>query len=274
MKTNRFPAKRKEPELPVLEDFSPESTARSVRGAILQHPTVVWPMVAGGIGFAALLSPWLVAGFVQALVIVSSVAVGFGVLSLAHGFGFRREVMAKRYLEQYNDRLREHAGEMARYLEHEFTELEFPRGAEQIEQLQKRVDVLERALGEKFDTDGTTYQQYLGAADALYVKTLNCLKDAVTQLRTNQAYTPEEIRSDGDESEKASIERRRELYEEGDKRFDALIASVEKAITGLAELAQEVASVSSGGAHTHEEFVEKIRALASSAGFLMDERHI
>ena len=246
-------------------DFSKEAVSKAVLRAAAENPLVTLPTAIGGAGLAAsLLLGWPI--WLAAPLLVGPA------LFIINYFG-RRDVLAANFLQQLNAATRDQSKRMAGYLQGEFTELKFDRGTKQIEMLQKNLATIKTLRGEKFDKGDMSYESFLGPAEILVAQTLNVLKDAAAQLRANQTYdqTYDRKASKG-KSGNGSVDRRRELYEEGTKHFDELIESAESAITGLAELAHDVAKIGSGG--DHAEYIKRVKDVASRAGLYVDEKRI
>ena len=109
----------------------------------------------------------------------------------------------------------------------------------------------------------------MGPAEVLYIQTLNLLKDAAIQLRANQTFD----KNYDTNTEHGAATKRRELHEGGMQRSNALMESVESAITGLAELAHDVARIGSES-HTHEDYIQRVREVASRANLYEDQKRI
>ena len=260
--------KKKITALPSIGEFSREAAESAAMIAALQRPLPLVLVVAGALGITA-----------GALFLgVPAMLFGGGVLVsglLGTGISYlRRDALVIAFLEQYNAALHNRAEEMAEYLHGEFKEMGIERGMKQIERLKRHREALKEVLGEKFDPSDVSYAQFLGTAEELFVQTLNCLKDAATQRHANDAIDIKDLRKSIKERPDQSIARRIELYEKGEARFEALLNSVEIAITGLSELIQEVASIGDDGAQAHKNFIARVKELSSRAGLYMDERRI
>ena len=247
-------------------DFSKEAISKAVRKVAWENPIVTYTGAAGTIGvFSALMlsTSWLLA---------LPLLVAAGAFSL--NYFVRRDTIAASYLLNYSLASRKQAEILAAYLHKEFAELDYARGAQQIEMLQRHLATIAHALEERFDVNDISYQQFLGPAEVLYMQTLNVLKDASIQLRANQTFDQNYDRKAG-KDEGGNITKRKELYEGGVQRFDALIESVESAITGLAELTQDVARIGSGSkAHGHDDYIQRVREVASRANLYEDQKRI
>ncbi len=246
-------------------DFSQEAISKAVLRAAAENPLVTLPTAAGGAGLAAFLllgwSIWLAAPLLV------------GPTLFAINYFGRRDILAANFLQQLNAATRDQSKRMAEYLKGEFTELNFMRGVQQIEQLQKNLAIIKGLLGEKFEKGDMSYEQFLGPAETLVAKTLNVLKDASAQLRANQTYDHDyDRKTSKGKSGNGSIDRRRELHAAGTKHFEELIEQAESAITGLAELAHDVARIGSGG--DHAEYIKRVQEISSRANLYVDEKRI
>ena len=247
-------------------DYSKEAITKAVRRISWENPVVTLTGAVGGIGTCAALvlnGSWL---FALPLVVAAGV--------FSFNYFVRRDSIAASYLLNYSVASRKQAEILAAYLREEFAELGYERGAQQIEMLKRHLITIAHALEERFDVNDISYQQFLGPAEVLYMQTLNVLKDASIQLRANQTFD-EGYDGKAGKDTGGNVSRRKELYEGGVQRFNALIESVESAITGLAELTQDVARIGSGSeAHGHDDYIQRVREVASRANLYVDQKRI
>lgn len=247
-------------------DYSKEALSRAVKKTAIENPLVTWSTAIGGVGVlsaSVLGTSWL---FAIPLIVAA------GAFSLNY-FG-RRDAIALSYMLSYSIASCEQAEILAVYLRGEFAELDYERGAHQIEMLQKHLETIAHMLGERFDVNDISYQQFMGPAEILYIQTLNLLKDAAIQLRANQTFDKDyDGKMKRGAAEDSNAAKRKELYEGGVQRFNALMASVESAITGLAELTHDVARIGSES-HTHDDYIQRVREVASRANLYEDQKRI
>lgn len=251
-------------------DFSKEAIAKAVLwNTSLGSPVVTSTTALGVVGFVAILTAG--APFWAA----APILLGLGWFGFNYFIPGRRDSIAANYLQQFNAMTRDQSKQMAVFLTGEFAELGFDRGKEQIALLQKNLATIKTLLGDKFDKGDVSYEQFLGPAETLVAKTMNVLKDAAAQLRANQTYDSAYERKTAGKQKSAngSADRRRQLYEDGTKHFDELMEKVESAITGLAELTHDVARIGSD-AGSHDDFIQRVRDIASRAGLYVDEKRI
>lgn len=247
-------------------DYSKEALSKAVRRAAIENPLVMWSTSIGAIGsLSAFLlgTSWL---FAVPLLLAA------GVFSI--NYFIRRNAIAMSYMLDYSVASRKQAEILAAYLHDEFAELTYERGARQIEMLQRHLETIAHMLEERFDKNDISYQQFMGPAEVLYVKTLNVLKDAAIQLRANQTFDKDyDGKAKRGVIEEDNVTRRKELHEGGVRRFDELTDSIESAITGLAELTHDVARIGSGS-NTHDDYIRRVREVASRANLYEDEKRI
>lgn len=255
--------------LPGAADFSKEAVSKAVLKEVAGSPFVVIPAALGVVGLAAFLASAAIPASVVYL-LMGGGGIGAGMF-LLNFFG-RRDVLVAHYLQQLNASTRDQSKVLAASLQEEFTELRFPRGQEQIKLLQTHLATIKTLLGDKFDKGDTSYEQFLGPAEQLVAKTLNVLKDAAAQLRANQTFDQDYGRKTP-KGGNGSADRRKDLYDDGVKHFNELIEKVEAAITGLAELTHDVARIGSD-AGSHDDFIQRVKDIASRAGLYVDEKKL
>ncbi len=258
--------------LPIAVDFSTAAIGRAVFSDTAQKPYVTFGAAFGVLGTAT--------GFLFPPLAPLAFAVGGAGLLVGVGgwivnYFFRYDVHANDYLRRYSNLSQQRAEALAEELKGEFAELRFEQGIDQIDLLKKNLDAIAHVLEEKFDKDDTSYQQFFGPAEVLYMKSLNVLKDAAAQLRANQAYDPDYLKKvQKTNGKNQSLDRQRTLHDEGTTRFTTLIESVDTAITGLAELTHDVARISSATNETHDAYIQRVREVASRASLYVDEKAI
>lgn len=256
-------------QLPVEIDFSKEAIESAVLSRTLQEWYVKFPgclgVVGGAAGFAFHTPELLAAGF---LAVVAGVAAGI----VRYFFCFDAQVAD--YLREYNDSAHERAEALADYLQQEFGELEYEHGVRLVVDLRRYLVTIREVLARRFEPKSASYQQFLGPAEVLFDKTLGVLKDAAIQLRANQVYDSSHPRQALPGQKLGNANRQRQLFDEGTKRFGVLVASVDQSITGLAELTQDVARITSATKGSHDDYIQRVREIASRAKLYVDERSI
>lgn len=266
----------KRQSLPTTASLRPDAVDAYVQKWVLTgNPfTYLFPvagvLVAGG-GFALtqLLELWMI--------LVAGGGVGLGVLSFAAGATIYRENVKDRYLEMINRQLEGQADQLAMWLTSEFVALQSERGSGLVTRLDTHVRMLEDVLDDKFEPGESTHKHFHTTVESLRVGTLNCLKDAATQIKANAAvdigYVSQMVKQTSG-TEQSDFQRKLNLHAEGTKRVDELFASAETAITGLTELGQNVAGIQSGNMAGFDKFLNQVDSLAERAGFYVDERSI
>lgn len=251
-------------------DFSREAMSKAVLKSVASSPLVTVPTAVGVVGVAAFVAG---AAFPPLLVYLSIAGgLGFGSAWLAFNFFVRGDTLAVRYLQQLSLNSRVQAEKLANELREEFARLEHPHAIELIDLLQNHLETIGRLLEDKFDKNDVSYEQFFTPAQLLYEQTLNLLKDASTQLEANLTYDKSyERRTKG---ARPGAARRQELYAEGTKRFETLIESAESSITGLAELAHDVAKIGGKNAQSHANYIKQVQDIASRAGLFVDQKRI
>ncbi|MBI2039384.1 MAG: hypothetical protein HYT22_03885 [Candidatus Niyogibacteria bacterium] len=262
MKMNR-PAKRAGRGPPVLADFSEAAIARSVHKAIFLSPAATYPLMLGGIGFAALLAPWLVAGLAFPLIIVSSAAVVVGAASWAWNFGLRRDVFETRYIKEFKERLARQSEEALVELHERLQECRSVEGGEAIAEqalsqlglIQEKLDAFQNMLKQKLDAGELTFGRFLATALQVYASVMNNLRSIADHLQSagsikieyarKRARELEKIKtpSQNDTDEIATLEERIALYEAQIAKADGLLTENEKTMTAVDQSIAAVAEM-------------------------------
>lgn len=252
--------------VPMVPDFSSRAIGKEVVKQAMCEPWFLGPAVLGAIGAFAVdqlaFSWWVVLPLPLALL-----ALGFNLL-------VRRGSLVAQYLQNYNKMSRQRAEELAGYLQNEFDELTYPRGQEQIVELKEHLATIGHVLRDRFQEGGMSFQQFYTPAEALYIQTLNRLKDAAAQLRVNQTNDVSRSHPASTETGNGAEARRREIYQEGMQRFQGINESVEQAITGLTQLSADVAHIGTDTDKGYEAFVARVQDVASRAHLYADEKRI
>lgn len=250
-------------------DFSQGAVSKAVLKSVAISPVVILGGAVGVLGLTGLLAGAALPSIVLYLM-TGGLAVGGGYFTF--NFFGRRDFLVAHYLQQLNASTRDQSKALATYLTSEFAELGFNRGKEQILLLQKHIATIKKLLEEKFTKGDASYEQFLGPAEQLVAKTLNVLKDAAAQLRANQTFD-EDYGRKTQKGGNGSADRRKQLYEEGTRKFEELVDRVEISITGLAELTHDVARIGTD-AGSHDQIVQRVKEIASRAELYVDEKKI
>ncbi|MBI1957496.1 MAG: hypothetical protein HYS44_03520 [Candidatus Niyogibacteria bacterium] len=252
MKT-KFPAKHVGRGPPMLADFSEAAIARSVHKAIFLSPAATYPLMIGGIGFAALLAPWLVAGFAFPLIMVSSAAVVVGAASWVWNFGLRRDVFETRYIREFKERLARQSKEALAELHERLQECRSVEGGEAIAEqalaqlglIQGKFDAFQNMLKQKLDAGELTFGRFLATALQVYASVMNNLRSIADHLQSAGSIKIEYARkrmrelekitamSQNDSDEIATLKERIALYEAQIAKADGLLTENEKTMTAV-----------------------------------------
>lgn len=213
---------------------------RSVLTATLQKPYSLYPLMLGLLGLAG-------AGLFSS--VTAAVAGGIGVVVGLGGwivdYFFRHDTLAGALLADYHAARRRQIAEQLETLDSALRDLDFPRGAVQLQELGEKFAGLKAVLDDKMNPGEITYGRYLGVAEQVYLNALDRLHDIASLMHGIDTIDPRYIADrlaalgwrDGMPapagSEAAALLERRRLAEEVTARVSDLVAANEAAMTAL-----------------------------------------
>lgn len=224
-----------------LVDFSQEAIKKAVTSQVMQSPAFLYPSAFGVLSGMAL----LVFGVSLPLAGIAAAGLGIGAAGVVWQLGFRREKLARDYLNRMHETLNAQRHQLVGDLTNRMLQVQFTQGVRQLEQLQKKFQNFVGILNLTLDKEEITYGRYLGIAEQVYLSSRDNLERAVGALASVQTIDPHviqerirEIHTDGvvtdtEATEKESLSQRRALRENQHEKVAKLIAQNEQALTQL-----------------------------------------
>ncbi len=251
--------KQKEP--PKISDFSNESINKAVYKTGLTHWLTLYPPAIGiPCGLAGLL-------FNSPLVC----AVGFGACFVSLGNAvvnifFRKDKIANNYLEELNKKLKKQETYILRSLDKNLkkcasikgVEDQAQQGIKQFKKIKEKYKNVHELLEQKLNKGEITFGRFIGAAEQVYLSTLDNLKQIVSTLQSAGSIDPGYIKKrlqeltkkshqkESDIKEIETLNKRLALWEEQLKKTSELLSDNEEAMTKMEETTAAIASIQTG----------------------------
>jgi hypothetical protein len=249
-------------QMPSLEDFSGRAVKKAVWTESLFHPVALYSSSLG-----------LLAGLGWYLFDMSMLAAGMaGLLCLGAGMTtvnmfFRRDIIARQYLNRLSARFAEEREGLLRTLSTDLEKCRHIRGGgqygEQARQqfvfITEKYDTFRDMLDQKLKHGELTYARFLGAAEQVYLGGLDTLRRIVVLLQSVSTIDPDYIAQRlaeleqlaapdaADEREHATLKKRLELMEEQLKQVNSLLTDNEESMTIMNQTIATVAQMRTGG---------------------------
>ncbi|CAK8723936.1 hypothetical protein GCAAIG_13870 [Candidatus Electronema halotolerans] len=263
---------------PKLQDFSQGAIQRHIVQQGLTHWLTLYPSaLALPLGFAAYLfnTPALYLGLIGGL------ALGAG--SAVVNIFFRSEALSARYLRELTKATNAQKMQMLEHLRSGLAqgrnipgaESYAEQGLEQFERMRLRFDKLRSLLAAKFQQGELSYSRFLGAAEQVYLGSLDNLQRIVSLLESaggidadyieRRLANLEQLRSEADRKERQTLLRRRQLRTKQLEQINELLTANEEAMTALEETVASVAAMSANTAFAQGDFDTAIAQLQQVA---------
>jgi len=266
---------------PRLQDFSQGAIQRQIVRQGLSHWLTLYPPALGlPLGFAAYLFnvPALYLG------LLSGLAVGLG--SAVVNIFFRGEALSASYLQQLAEKTSQQKSQMLERLRCDLQQMRTILGAEeyaeqgleQFERMRDKFDTLRALLAEKFSQGELSYGRFLGAAEQVYLGSLDNLQRIVSLLESvggiDLAYIDkrlaslEVMTSEADRKERETLLRRSRLRCAQLERVNELLTANEEAMTTLEETVAAVTAMSTDATFAAGDFetaIEQLQQIAARA---------
>lgn len=258
-------------------DFSPQAVARAVLRETLQKPYVLYPTAVGVLGglAAVLLGPSTL------FLAPAAVGLALGAGSWMVDYALRRDRHAAAYLKRLHEAMAGRVDATIARLRIELTQLDYPIGLSQMNQLKLKFEAFRELLRRKLDPGEMTYGRYLGMAEQVFLGGLDNLTRISDALQSLGAIDPQhierrmrEIDRDGIESaaqdrEKSALAERAALLERQRSLVDRLLAENEAAMTRIDHVMAAIGGLDTSAGHasmTMESAMDELRVLAERAG--------
>ncbi|CAK8714351.1 MAG: hypothetical protein CDV28_11928 [Candidatus Electronema aureum] len=266
------------PSPPKLQDFS----QRAIQGHVVWQGLTHWltlypPALALPLGFAAYLfnTPLLYLGLLGGL----TVGLGSAIVNIF----FRGEALSASYLQQLVEGSQRQKAQMLEGLRRSLQQAERIAGAEayaeqgleQFERMRVKFDKLGSLLATRFQHGELSYGRFLGAAEQVYLGSLDTLQRIIVLLESvggidldyidKQLASIKEPTNEADRKERETLIRRSKLRCEQLERVNELLAANEEAMTALEETVVAVAAMSTNTALAQGDFEAAIAQLQQVA---------
>ena len=244
----------------------------------LTHWLTLYPSaLALPLGFAAYLfnTPALYLGLIGGL------ALGAG--SAVVNIFFRAEALSARYLRELTKATHAQKMQMLEHLRSDLAqggtvpgaESYAEQGLEQFERMRLRFDKLRSLLAVKFQQGELSYSRFLGAAEQVYLGSLDNLQRIVSLLESaggidvsyieRRLANLEGLHGEADRKERQTLLRRQQLRAKQLEQINELLTANEEAMTALEETVASVAAMSAGTAFAKGDFDTAIAQLQQVA---------
>ncbi|MBU0680276.1 MAG: hypothetical protein KKD73_02530 [Proteobacteria bacterium] len=263
-----------------MKDYSQKAIKKEVVKNGLTHWLTIYPPSLGlPLGLAALLFdlPILYLGMIGAL----SLGLGSAIINIF----FRNEVVAQKYIEQLNIKLKSLEKLTLATLLHDLKDcLKIPgaqqyagQAVEQYNRIREKYRNVEILLGKKLKTGELTYARFLGSAEQVYLSGLDNLRQIESSLHSAGSIDPEYIGnrlkslaqkgelSPADVKEKNTLTKRLELRRQQFEKVNTLLTNNEEAMTKLEETTAAIAEMQTSGKFAQTDYETAISQLQEMA---------
>jgi hypothetical protein len=266
------------PSPPKLQDFSQRAIQGHVIRQGLSHWLTLYPPALGlPLGFAAYLfnTPLLYLGLLGGL----TVGLGSAIVNIF----FRGDALSASYLQQLTEGSQAQKVQTLEGLRRSLQQAQRITGAEayaeqgleQLERMQAKFDQLGSLLATRFQHGELSYGRFLGAAEQVYLGSLDTLQRIIVLLESvggidldyidKQLASIKEPTNEADRKERETLIRRSKLRCEQLERVNALLTVNEEAMTALEETMVAVAAMSTNTALAKGDFETAIEQLQQVA---------
>jgi hypothetical protein len=268
------------PGQPPLSDFSQKAIQRAVLKEGLAHPLTLFPPALGLISGLA--------GFLFSVPLLFAIMAGtfvIGAGSIIVNIFLLSERSASRYIRRLNAKLKEHEKYVLASLEKDLLECSSikggehyaPQGVEQFRRIQEKYQNVLDLLEQKLSSGELTFGRFSGAAEQVYLSTLNNLKQVVATLQSAGTIDPGYIegrleqlamlkqKSEADGKEVDTLKKRRALREEQLDKVNHLLTRNEEAMTEMETTTAAIADMQTDGSFAATDFDHAITLLQELA---------
>lgn len=243
--------------------------------ALLSYP-LTWVVVILCAGFAAAFASWFEPPFLLQIGAVGLAAVMFLLWPLL--FAGSAE-FAKAYYRLPAEISVDDPRQLD-LLEQDLERLGAPQGAEQLRKLRPLLDDLREVLDKRLSSGEVTFARYMGAAEQVYLSTLDNLRDIDVALRSVQSIDAKGIESQlrqlrdhgrpsaAQQQQIDSLTERQDLVDRQHRRVDELLTQNESALTALLNAATAMANAETqaSAAVDSDAAMAELERLAARAG--------
>ncbi len=251
--------------------LSQKAIRKAVLTNSLQHPSVLYPAVAGVLAAAS--SVLFHFGSWPLLLSAAGLVSAFG--GWIYQFFGRKDQYSLAYFEEIHARLNREKKQKLTKLRKELRQVDNEAGIKQLDLLEIKYRNFEEILGSKFLQTEMTYSRYLSIAEQVYLATLDNLDKVFLTLKSisavdtghlNQRLSElAEQKTDKADNEKQALMRRLTLHQQQRDKADHLILANERALTELDEVTTKIAdaNINKGRADLDlDQAMEELRHLA------------
>jgi hypothetical protein len=226
---------------PTSKDFTQTAIKKALLGTALEHWSFRYSLPAlAGTGIVGALFGFSYPVFLVMLGIFGSSAAGFVVNTLFKGPKFETQYV--NYLHRLID---EHTAEKRKNLKEHLNTFGEKRAVLQLDQFDKKFEVLVEVLNQKFETTQLTYQRYYGIAKEVYLSGIDNLNNIVISIKTMKSIDLDYINFSLSEIEKKdknnmavkkeldALLRSKESYSNLQDKIENILAENETALTQI-----------------------------------------
>ncbi len=251
----------KEIIIPTSNDYSQAAIKKAVTEMIVQNPFSLYSLSLGTLGLTAS----FVLG-IPVLLPVSGACLTCGISGYAVNFLFRKDRIARKYIEKLNFKMEKYREEMLKNISKKLSAENFEhdlkdfasQGAEQFKMIKDKFDNFKSILDEKFEPNEITYGRYLGAGEQLYLSVLDNLEKIASKLKVadgiETGYIKERMKyleelqkkgtmEDADIKEMKTLKERHELRQKKMSEINEHLTSNEEAMTQLDKAAAVISEL-------------------------------
>lgn len=266
--------------LPKISDFSQSAIRKEVRKAGLTHWLTLYPPAIG--------LPIGVAGILFNMPLLCGAAIGTCLLSLSTviiNIFLRGDKIASKHLEKLSRMLKDHEKDIKKDLYESLEDCaqlkgirEYARhGREQFKKVQAKYENVNELLEEKLSTGELAFNRFMGAAEQVYLSTLDNLKQIVGLLKSAGSIDTDYINrrisgmkaggsfSEAEQKELDALNKRLELRRKQLGKVNDLLSNNEEAMTKMEETTAAIAAMKTDGGFASTDFETAITELQELA---------
>ncbi|MBN1905630.1 MAG: hypothetical protein JW927_11080 [Deltaproteobacteria bacterium] len=262
--------------VPRLSDFSNKAMKKVVRRTGLTHWLTIYPPAIG--------VPCGIAGLLFNLPFLYLVPLGACFLSMMNiviNIFFKSDQISSNYINELNKKLKRHEeiikqslhDNLLKCMDIKGSEQYAIQGTEQFKRIQQKYQNVNELLKKKLDSGELTFGRFIGAAEQVYLSTLDNLKQVVNILQSAGSIDPEYINnrikklsvnhknSTSERKELDALNKRLELRDEQFQKVETYLSNNEEAMTRMEETTAAIAMMRTEGNLAATDFETAIKQL-------------
>lgn len=251
-----------ESNTPRVSDFSNKAIKKAVRRTGLTHWLSLYPLAIG--------LPCGIAGLLFNLPALYLVPIGACFISIANiivNIFLRSDQISSNYINELNKELKKHEEKIKQSLhanlvkcrEIKGAEQYATQGAEQFNRIQQKYQNVRELLENKLNSGELTFGRFIGAAEQVYLSTLDNLKQVINILQSAGSIDPLYINSrikqlkennknsEADKKELEALNKRLKLRDDQFQQVETFLSNNEEAMTRMEETTAAIALMKTDG---------------------------